>query len=282
MGKALKSFAKQRLEENMINYNFFFNQFYRKIVNMFEWKNLPHGISERFIEDKLFYNGHLIFYRDNGIFKVAQNSRIGLNLYEEPTGFRAFSVSGDNKYISRNECVEIWNNKEIRGSVADVNFFCKRLENIEKAIDINLEQLKNPFIIACNENQKNTVREVLKQKTDGVPYIFTSSDFGDMVDIRVFNLDIKNHTKDLQDLLLIEQNRGNTHFGINNVNIVKKERLTSGETDQNNEEIELNKQAMLTTRQDAVKKINEKWGLNIEVRERVNVTKGGINENVEE
>lgn len=267
MGKALKSFAQWRLEENLREYNFYFKNYKRLLLSMFEWCNLPNGISARFIEDKLFHNGLLLFFKSKtlGFYVVTQATPIGLNAYEEPTGYRAYSVNGLNEYVKPSDCVPIWNDMFIESNVANVNFFAKRLSNIQKTVDINLEQLKNPYIISCPEGQKETVKQVMQDKTNGVPYIFTSDDFHDMVKVNVFNLNIQNHTKDLEDVKHGVKNEGLTFFGINNVNVLKRERLVTGEAEQNDEQILINKNSMYKARKKAVEEINEKFGLNIEV-----------------
>jgi hypothetical protein len=267
MGKALKSFAQWRLEENMREYNFYFKKYQRLLLSMFEWKNLPDDISSRFIENKLFYNGLLIFYKSKqlGFYVVAQATPIGLNDYEEPTGYRAYGVNKINEYVKPSECVPIWNDMFIEGNVNNVNYFAKSLSNIKKTFDINLEQLKNPYIISCPEGQKETVKQIMAQKTDGVPYIFTSDDFSDLVKVNVFNLQIQNHTKELQDVKGAIENEGLTFFGVNNVNVLKRERLTEGETSQNDEQIILNKNSMYKARKKAVDAINEKFDFEIEV-----------------
>lgn len=263
MGKALKSFAQWRLNENMREYNFYFKKYKRLLMSMFEWKNLPDGISSRFIEDKLFYNGLLIFYKSKqlGFYVVAQATPIGLNDYEEPTGYRAFGVNKINEYVKQSECVPIWNDMCIEGNVANVNFFAKSLGNIKKTFDVNLEQLKNPYIISCPEGQKESVKSVLAQKTDGIPYIYVNEDFNAMNSVTVLNLHTQNHTKELQDISMTIENEGMTFFGINNVNVAKKERLITGEAEQNNEQITLNKKSMYRARKLAVDKINEKFGV---------------------
>jgi len=265
MGKALKSFAEWRLTENMREYNFYFKKYKRLLMSMFEWDNLPDGISSRFIEDKLFYNGLLIFYKSPilGFYVVAQATPIGLNDYEEPTGYRAFGVNKINEYVKPSDCVPIWNDMFIEGNVSNVNFFAKSLSNIKKTIDVNLEQLKNPNIISCAEGQRETVKQVMAQKTDGVPYIFVNEDFTSLNTVSVLNMNIKNHTKELQEVATTIENEGMTFFGINNVNVVKRERVNTSEADQNNEQITLNKKSMLRARKLAVDRINEKFGLNI-------------------
>ena len=34
-------------------------------ISMFEWKNLPEGVDERFLEMVLFTDGHAVFFRDD-------------------------------------------------------------------------------------------------------------------------------------------------------------------------------------------------------------------------
>lgn len=266
MGKALQSFAEWRLLENLREYDFYFKKYKKLLLSMFKWDNLPDGISSRFIEDKLFHNGELIFFKSKmGFYVVSQCTEIGLNDYEEPTGYRAYGINKINELVLAKDCVPIWNDLFKEGNAHNVHFFAKRLSNIEKTIDVNLEQLKNPYIVSCPEGQRETVKQIMKQKTEGVPYIFTSDDFNGLSDIHVFDLNIKNHTKELMEVKHTYENEGLTFFGINNVNILKRERLTSGETEQNDEQIKFNKQSMLYARQQAVEKINEKFNQNIKI-----------------
>jgi hypothetical protein len=264
MGKALKSFAEWRLQENIIEYDFYFKKFKRLLMSMFKWDGLPDGISARFIEDKLFYNGLLIFYKSPalGFYVMAQATPIGLNDYEEPTGYRAYGVNKINEYVKASDCVPLWNDMFIQGNMGNVNFFAKSLSNIKKTFDINLEQLKNPNIISCPEGQKESVKAVLAQKTDGIPYIFVNDDFTELNHVSVFNLKIDNHTKELQDVSMTIENEGMTFFGIQNVNVAKKERLITGEAEQNDEQISINKDSMYDARKMFVAKANAKFNLN--------------------
>jgi hypothetical protein len=267
MGKAMRSYAEWRLSENMMEYNFYFKKFKRLLMAMFKWNNLPDNISSRFIEDKLFYNGLLIFFKSKtlGFHVVTQATPIGLNAYEEPTGYRAYAVNGLNEQVLPSECVAIWNDLFIEPNINNVNFFAKRLSNIIKTFDCNLEQLKNPYLIACPESQKETARQAMKQKTNGEPYIFVNDNFGEMVKINVFDLHAQNHTKELEDVKHSIENEALTFFGINNVNVVKRERLTTSEADQNDEQILFNKNSMLEARKKACKEIKEKFGIDVTV-----------------
>ena len=71
-------------------------------------------------------------------------------------------------------------------------------------------------------------------------------------------------------------------FGINNVNILKKERLNTGEVNQNNEQIQLSKDTFYDTRKKSVDEINKKFNLNIEIERAsykdISMKVGGLNE----
>lgn len=268
MGKGLKSFADWRLRENLREYDYYFNKYRQLLMSMFVWEGLPDGISARFIEEKLFDLGQVIFFKssESGFYVVTCATPLGLNNYGEPTAYRAYSIDGSiNEIVYADDCIPIWNDIFRCGNADKVHFFAKRLSNIEKTIDVNLEQLKQPYIVACPEGQKVSVAQFFEKKTNGEPYIFVSDDFNTMNSITVLQTGIQNYTKDLQDLKHLKESEALTTFGINNVNIAKRERLVSGEAEQNDEQIAINKNSMYQARLNAVKQINEKFGLEISV-----------------
>lgn len=267
MGKASQSFADWRLNESLAEYNFYFKKFERLLTSLFKWNNLPKGISQRFIEQKLFTNGLLIFYKSPklGFYVITQATPIGLNAYEEPTAYKSITVNGLSEYVEAKNCVPIWNDMFRESNVSNVNFFAKSLSNVKKTFDVNLEQMKNPYIISTPEGQRTTVQAVMSKKTNGEPYILVDEPFNGNVGITVFDLKVQSHLKELTEAKKEIENEGLTFFGINNVNVVKAERLITGEADQNNEQINLNTNFMYQARQQAVEQINEMFGLNLSV-----------------
>ena len=269
MSRKLKSYAEWRRQENLEEYTFYTKKLERLLLTMFEWDGLPSGISQRFLEETLYKEGVAVFYYDTdlGFYVVAKGTPIGINNYNEPTGFRVISTDNTiNKILEAKDCIPIYNDYFMQGNEKNVHFFAKKLSEIEKTVNVNLEQLKHPYILACNEQQKETIQAVIEKKVNGEPYILVNDDFMNAVNsVKVFNLDIPDHTGDLQDLKHEYINEALTFFGINNVNVIKKERLVSGETDQNNEQIFLDRNVMLKARRDACKKINEKYNLDLSV-----------------
>lgn len=268
MGKTLRTYADYRLQENLIEYDFYKTQLELYCLSMFKWLGLDkYKISSRFLERSLFYNGYVIFFKSKELdcFVVANATAIGLNDYEEPTAYRARGVNKLNELVKASECVVIRNNKMWRGSIASVNFFAKELSNIKKTFDMNLEQLKNPYIIECDEGQLTTVQNIMRKKQNGEPYIFARKDATKQFSIATTDLKIQNHTQQLLDVQNSIEGKAKTHFGINNSNVFKRERLVSDETNQNNEEIELNRKLMLDERKEACKEIKEMFNIDIDV-----------------
>ena len=267
MGKTLKSFADWRLQENMVEYSFYTRMFKRILFTMFKWDNLPCGISEHFIKDTLYNKGFIIFFKATkgyckGNYVVAAATVQGYNLYEEPTVYHAHSVNNIiNENVKASDCVVIYNDVLRMSSIPNVNYYAKRLSAIDKTIDINLEHLKQPYIVSCSEGQKETVKQIFAKKSNGEPYILVNKDFD--ANSNVFNLDIKNHTKDLLANKHAIISEALTFFGINNIEQNKKERMIVAEAEQNNEMISINKEVMYYPRLKAVKEINEKFKLNI-------------------
>jgi hypothetical protein len=267
MGKTLKTYADYRLQENLYEYDFYKTQLELYCLSMFKWSGLPETISPRFLERSLFYNGYVIFFKSKDLdcFVVANATAIGLNDYEEPTAYRARGVNKLNELVKASECVVIRNNKLWRGNIASVNFFAKELSNVKKTFDLNLEQLKNPYIIECDEGQLSTVQNIIRKKQNGEPYIFARKDATKQFSIVSTDLKIQNHTQQLLDVQNTIEGKSKTHFGINNSNVFKRERLVSDETNQNNEEIELNRKLMLDERKDACLEIKAKFDIEIDV-----------------
>ena len=76
-------------------YDFYFNYFYNIIVNYFTWYNLPDGIDEIFIEQKLIENGHISFFEDEELGYLLQSGTRGerLNIYDQPTTYIPVNAS---------------------------------------------------------------------------------------------------------------------------------------------------------------------------------------------
>ena len=274
MGKTLKSYADYKLRENLLEYNFYFHQLKKLCLSMFNWSNLPDGIDSRFIEDTLFNYGFIVFYKHvGGFITCSRATAIGFNAYDNPIGFRTISNdSSESVYLKADECACIYSDLNRIPIINAVTFFAKKLSAIENTIDSNLEHLKNPYIIACPEGQKQTVQSVYAKKESGVPLILTTEEFRNSVNnINLFDTKATNHLDSLLNAKEKMKNEFLTYLGINNINVLKKERLTSKEGSENDEQISINRNSMLVERE-KISKVNKMFDCDIKVEFNTGIT----------
>lgn len=268
MGKKADTYAEWRLRENLSQYHFYTMMYRRLLMSYFNW-TFPTDVkvSTDFLERALYENGFVIFYNDTGVWRVAKADAVGLNDYDEPTGYTVLShFKGMKSFIKASECVRIQNDKLCYPSFEAVNFFAKKLERIEKTIDTNMEHLKKPYIISCPPGQVGTMRTVMQKKSDGEYEIFVNDDFSSMNKVEILDFRVKNEVPDLYEIKRNIINESLTYFGINNIDFEKKERMVANEVDGNNERIKLSQNILYEPRKRACVEIKSKFDLDVDVK----------------
>lgn len=264
MGKTLNSYAKQYLSKGITSNSFNFMRFKKLITGMFQWNNLPGGIPSRFIEESLFNNGLCIFFEHNGMFVVSKATVQDINLYDEPTRFLAVSNNGLlNRVVNAEDCVAIWNNNLHMPSYGECLYYSDMIVEFDKTIGCNLNQLKKPYVFTGNENQKANAKILFNKIDNAEPFFFVDESLNISEHLQVLDLKANNHIETLLKCRREMINECLTYFGINNVQVDKKERLITSEAEQNDEQILINKDCMYYPRLNAIKEINEKFNLNI-------------------
>ena len=215
---------------------------YMKLIEMlavsrFKWINLPPYIDERYLELTLFENGLALFFPDErkGVrrFMVTSGNIGGVNNYNNPTLFQPVATGYSHPQIGSKECVPIWDN-QLRCTMIDVMWnYATRLAIADRALDVNLDNISVPLIIATSETNKLTAQNLMKAREDGDPYIYAY----DSADITGLFQTFPNVTPFLADKIITTKtqiwNEALTYLGISNVNVVKKERLVSDEVSRN-------------------------------------------------
>ena len=261
---------------NNTTFQKYYNQFTLLALNMFEWENLPDGIETRHIEKPLIEFGYSFFYNDENFGYVCLPCTItGFNIYNEPT-----RVQINNQIIHRSmdidEGVLILNNDLRTGLYPIIVNYSSRLTEIETSINTNIFQQKFPFIVECSKDNEYSVRQMLKNIHENEPYILVKKKL-DLMDIKIDDLSVPYVAdKLLEDRKKIE-NELLTLFGLNNV-IDKKERLIVDEANANNDYINRNVDLLYKNRKQACDEINNKFGLNINVKRVNNIEEKFYNE----
>lgn len=215
---------------NNATYQQYYNRLTELSTVMFEWKNLPSTVDQRFLELTLFAKGMAVFFKDEELGYLALPVAINgtWNVYNIPKGRRAYATNGYQNNLDEKNSVIIFNNYTHTNSMLDVEMFSRRLYNMDRAIDININAQKTPVLIQCTEQQRLTMLNLYKQYDGNEPFIFGDSS----LDVKGFQV-LKTDAPFVADKIRQEKtqtwNEALTYLGISNTNVTKKERLISDE-----------------------------------------------------
>ena len=257
------------LFKNDDTFIFYYNRLKELAISMFEWKNLPDTIDERFLELLLFDYGSAIFFKDDviGDLVLQYTNRGKLDLYRVPIYRRAFGINGYSKELDNTNSVIIYNNMLKTNTVKACTFYARKLWNIDMTFDINIHAQKTPIVIVCDENQKLTFENLYKQYIGNEPVIFGSKDL-DVKSVQVLNTQAPWLGQQLLELKNSTFAEALTYLGISNTSYVKKERMLKDEIIRNQGGTYASRNSRLIMRQKACDEINEMFGTNISVEIR--------------
>lgn len=255
------------LMANGATYVQYYNRLMELSMSMFEWKNLPDTVDERYLELGLFSSGCMVFFKDDVIGELALNMTYqgGFDIYGEPTRRRAYSRYNQfQTTLDKDNSVIIWNNMLRTNSALDVQMFAYRLYNLDRIVDINTNAQKTPVLITCDEKQKLTMKNLYLQYEGNYPVIFGDNNL-DIKSLSVLKTDAPFVSDKIYDLKVKIWNEALTYLGISNINTTKKERMITDEVIRNQGGTIASRYSRLESRRRAVKKINKMFGLNITV-----------------
>lgn len=266
MGRRRKTNFEESLAMNDYTYMQYAYRLMELSISMFEWKNLPEGIDERFLEMVLFTDGHAVFFKDDelGDYLALQCLINGkLNVYRVPINRRAFAVNGYQKQLTDKDSVIIFNNMLHTNSWLDVKMFAKRLYNLDRIIDVNANAQKTPILIKGNEQQRLTLTNLYKEYDGNAPVIFADKSL-DMNALQVLSTQAPYVADKIYQLKTQIWNEALTYLGISNVSFQKRERMVSDEVTRSQGGTVASRYSRLNARRQACEQINKMFGLNID------------------
>lgn len=242
---------------NNLTFRTLYNQYKNMALNVFQWEGLPEGIQERYIEQILFEEGKILFFRDPAMSYMALPCFPGVNLdvYNEPLRWRAMGL-GYSKEFDRDKCVLIENNKLRTPTEDGVLFYVNKLYEAERTQDTNVRTSKMPWIAVCDEKNLLTYKEVIRKVDANEPAIFAAKGFNPDA-IQILPTKATFMGNELIDYSHSVQNDLLTFLGVNNCPVDKKERLVAGEVTSNDDLVQTNAELLLEARQRACDAINE-------------------------
>lgn len=265
-----RNYFNESARLNNLTYVQYFNRLKELATSMFEWKNVPNTIDIRYLETQLFESGCVVYFKDEVIGDLCLNCCFygEFDVYGYPISRRAYSkYNGYNAVLDEENSVIIWNNYLHINSVLDVEMFAKRLYNIDRIIDVNANAQKTPVLVQGTEKQRLSLLNMYKEYDGNSPVIFGDKNL-DLNSLKVLKTDAPYVCDKLTELKTQIWNEALTYLGISNINIQKKERLITDEVTRNQGGTIASRYSRLESRREAVNKINNMFGTNIEVNYR--------------
>lgn len=270
MGRRKHDIFDESMILNNLTYRQYLNRLTELAISMFEWKNLPDTVDARYLELHLFETGCMVYFKDEVIGDLCLDCIVNgrLDVYGNPLLRRAYSgYNNYQKLLKYNNSVIIWNNYLHGNSILDVEMFARRLYNIDRIIDVNANAQKTPVLLQGTEKQRLTLLNLYKEYDGNTPFIFGDKNL-DINALKALSTDAPYVCDKLYQLKTQIWNEALTYLGISNINIQKKERLITDEVTRNQGGTIASRYSRLESRRQAVEKINDMFGTNIEVNYR--------------
>ena len=266
----MKNIAKK------MNDRVFTDYFYRLMLiarSRFEWHDLPNNIDFAWIERYLFNEGVCVFYKDPVLgYMVAKMGTNGpLNAYNEPVNIQPIAynyIYTGPQLVNGENCVLIKNNSEMIPTLPTIELYALKLANIDRTIDVNIQQQKIPLIVQCSDKQKLSLKQVISQRNENEPIIWGDKNL-DLTGVHVLETEAPIVFDRLEIQKHMIYNECMTFLGINNANQDKRERLVADEVEANDQQIQASNDVSLEARYRACEMINKVFELNISVNKKI-------------
>lgn len=272
MGKKRDRFFWESAQMNNRTYLYYYNRLMELAISMFEWKGLPESVDPRFLELTLFADGKALYFNDDVMGDLALQMTYGgsFSVYRIPKDRRAYAVTGYNRQLDDKNSVIIFNNLLHTNTMCDMEMFARRLYNIERTIDVNVNAQKTPILVQATESQRLTMKNLYKEYEGNEPFIFGDKNL-DINGMKVLKTDAPFVADRLMQLKFQVWNEAMTYLGISNVNMHKKERLLNDEVTRNMGSTVASRYSRLEARRQACEQINKMFNIEVSVDYREDV-----------
>lgn len=278
-------------------FDYWYFKLFNVLLDMFQYDNLPSGLTARDIEINLILSGHAVIVpKTNGELFVPHTNIFGYDEYYQPTYavFANVVVKSTKQWKIGVDCEIIYNNslkdsilyiKADSGLHTFISRYARQLADIEATINIYAVNSRLVSIPVANDDAtKQSLIQFFKNLILGKRAIVTDSSI-------------------IENFRNIDINRTSVHDGINDwiiardkiieqfyrdlgvrMNNPKKAQVTEEEVEANDQMLLISTDDMLKSRKEGIEAVNNMYGTNIVVKlnEKFDVSKGvTTNENNE-
>lgn len=277
MASKIKTLTQEAMQRNNNTYLDYYDRLKLLATSLFEYEGLDDVFgfgASRFLENALFEKGRASFIKDNemGLMVTNVNPSDKLNIYNLPTRVNCWSI-GYNKDYALDDVVYCMNNEMQKPTSATVELFAYRLYDVQRTMEVNLNAQRTPVLIEGDDKSILTLQNAYMQYSGNNPVLFGNKNYDLQNKVNV----LKTEAPYLLDKLALYKheiwNECMTYLGINNANTDKNQVVLTPEINANNELVDYYLNCFYSTRERAIKEVNEKFGTDIKLK---------INKNLQE
>ena len=265
----LKAFQDSNAKNNLVQMTWL-NRILELALCVFEYKNVPETIDIRYLERTLITKGCAAWFKDDvtGELLALQGVTQGqFDVYGNPRVRQAIGYNGYTRTLSDSDSILMWNNYQRIPSYPVLLNYSRQIADVERIIEVNVSGQKTPKIIQCSKDQFLSFKN-LEMKTEGnQKYIFIDNELNPNL-LKVLDMTVPyvaDKLYDIKNLLIAECL---SYIGIPANAIEKKERINLLELELSNANTDAQRYTRLISRQEALEKINKRFGTNMSVEFR--------------
>lgn len=259
--------------QNVRTFDYYFNRLSNIALAVFEWTDLPDTVDPRFLELSIYRNGMCLFFKDEVLDRFdALPCMIGgtFDTHNIPILRRAYAANGYQYECNNENSVIIYHNYMHGVPLWDIEMFATRLAEYQRTEDVNVRAQKTPIITLADDDQKAAWENIILSYMGNVPLMLANKSLNPDA-LKVLKTDAPFNADKIEELRVQVWNDAMSYLGVSNVNVTKKERLITDEVQRNMGGVLASRYSPLEMRKMACGKINEMFGLNVDVKYREDI-----------
>lgn len=259
--------------QNVRTFDYYFNRLSNIALAVFEWTDLPDTVDPRFLELSIYRNGMCLFFKDEVLDRFdALPCMIGgtFDTHNIPILRRAYAANGYQYECNNENSVIIYHNYMHGVPLWDIEMFATRLAEYQRTEDVNVRAQKTPIITLADDDQKAAWENIILSYMGNVPLMLANKSLNPD-SLKVLKTDAPFTADKIEELRVQVWNDAMSYLGVSNVNVTKKERLITDEVQRNMGGVLASRYSPLEMRKMACEKINEMFGLNVDVKYREDI-----------